>query len=310
MDFLQRVSSVPAAGETVASGMGYELVPGGKGAVVSRALASFGADCVLSARIGDDANGRMLKDRLSEDGVDTRFLLTTPDMKTALTSIFAEENGARRAVTYRGAAIRLCAADVELAFNSYPDAVFLKLDVPESAISAAAHFARSQKVPLFVDGDCPMPRMPLSELGAVEVFTLDETEIKEYTGIGAGSAESCLRAAIRLCSMVTAKYIVIKLGARGAFVYDGKYYHVIASHDVDTVDNSGAGDVFFAALAYYYMQNRDILFAVRAANVAGALTVAREGAYLAVPTRAELSEFVRSRGIRLSDGAGERNKPQ
>ena len=103
--------------------------------------------------------------------------------------------------------------------------------------------------------------------------------------------ENCLKAAIRLAGMVETKYVVLKLGGRGSFVYDGKYYHLVPAHKVQAVDTTAAGDVFTAALSYAYLQKGDILEAARFATYAAAVSVTREGAVPSVPTLQQVKDF-------------------
>ena len=106
-------------------------------------------------------------------------------------------------------------------------------------------------------------------------------------------SDNCLRAAFELSKMVTAKYYVIKLGSRGAFIYDGKYSRVVPAYTVRSVDTTAAGDVFTSALTLEYLRNgRDIYAACKYANAAGAITVTRMGASSSIPTEAEVREFM------------------
>lgn len=293
MDFVQRMRRVPNAGETVveSADYGYGYVPGGKGANSAVAFARMGDDCVFCTRLGMDANGDRLLSVYQKEGIDTRFAVRDKEAATGLASILVEESGANRIIVYPGANERLNAEDVEEAFTCYPDAVYLQFEIPDEPVLAAAKFAAEKDIPLFVDAGPARADYPLEKLGKVEIFSPNETETRIFTGIDPSNAENCLRAAIKLSSMVKAKYIVIKLGGRGAFLYDGKYYHIIPSISVPVADTTAAGDTFTAALIHFYLDGVPMEEAVYLANCAAAIGVSRAGAYTSIPTLKEVLAF-------------------
>ena len=132
------------------------------------------------------------------------------------------------------------------------------------------------------------------------MFSPNETETYEYTGIMPAGADSALRAALALRRRVNAKYIVIKQGNRGAFVYDGKHYSMVPAYRADkVVDTTAAGDAFTAALTIEYLKTGDIMKAVKFGAAAGAVTVSRAGAALSVPSEDEVREFLEKRNVFL-----------
>ena len=95
---------------------------------------------------------------------------------------------------------------------------------------------------------------------------------------------------------VKCRYIVIKQGARGAFVYDGKHYSIVPAYRPDkVVDSTAAGDAFTAALTLEYLRSGNITLAAKYGAAAGAITVSKEGAATSVPTAEELSDFISKR---------------
>jgi len=291
MDFVQRMAKIPEAGQTVVTDSNYSYIPGGKGANSAVTFARLGADTVFCARVGRDQNGAALRKIYEKEGIDTRFLIEDPESATGLASIIVEEDGMNRIVVYPGANSNVSENEIEEAFTTYPDAVYMQFEIPFDAVEIAANYAFEQNVPLFVDAGPVSDAVSLEKLKKVEILSPNETECEALTGIYPDSIENCLKACIRLCSMVEIKYVVLKLGRRGAFVYDGKYYHIVASYKVDSVDSTAAGDIFTAALTYAYLKKGDILEATRFANLAAALSVTREGAYYSIPTLAEVKEF-------------------
>lgn len=291
LDFVQRMRRLPNAGETVIESAGYSYVPGGKGANSAVAFARMGNDCVFCARLGADNNGTRLRAVYEKEGIDTRFIARDRTAPTGLASILVEEDGANRIIVYPGANEKLTPSDVEEAFTCYPDAVYLQFEIPDKAVFAAARFAQEKKIPLFVDAGPARVDFPLAELGHMEIFSPNETEARIFTGIEPSGGEGCLRAAIKLSTMVDARYIVIKLGGRGAYIYDGKYYHVVPTIPVPVVDTTAAGDTFTAALTHFYMEGYDIERATYLANCAASIGVSREGAYTSIPTLKEVLAF-------------------
>ena len=127
----------------------------------------------------------------------------------------------------------------------------------------------------------------------LEVFSPNETETEAYTGILPQGTDSALRAALALYKRVKAKYVVIKQGDRGAFVYDGKHFFVIPSIRIGKpVDTTAAGDAFTAALTLEYLNSGNIRNAVKFGVAAGAITVTRRGAASSVPTDDEVRALI------------------
>ena len=103
--------------------------------------------------------------------------------------------------------------------------------------------------------------------------------------------------AVHICAEAQAKYsahLVIKLGSRGAFIYDGKHYDMIPAFRADkVVDTTAAGDAFTAAMTLRDLENGgNIKDAVRYGAAAGALAVSKKGAGESVPTREEVLAFL------------------
>ncbi len=296
IDFVQRMNRLPYSGETVIEHEAdYAYVPGGKGANSAIAFARFGADCVFSCRLGNDANGRRLISMYDREGIDTRYIKRDDSRSTGLASILVESSGKNRIVVYPGANDALSSSDIEDSFMCYPDALYLQLEIPDEAVIEAAKRASSVGIPIFVDAGPARTDYPLRELGRIEIFSPNESETRIFTGISPTGEESALRAAIKLSSMVNAKYIVIKWGEHGAFIFDGREYYIIPAEEVTAVDTTAAGDIFSAVMTYVYMQTGNIVSAVKYANVAAAISVTRPGASSSIPTRAEVMAYIKNK---------------
>ena len=299
MDFVMRVGKLPEGGQTVVETRGYDYVPGGKGANAALTLARLGADSIFCTRLGNDSNGQKLKALYSENGIDTRFIITDRSAPTGLASIIVEETGENRIVVYPGANSELSGVDVEDAMTCLPDAVFVQFEIPEDAVVAATKFAQKKNIPVFVDAGPAYRGYPLDRLGRLEVLSPNESETYALTGILPNNVTNCLRAATVLMQKVETKYVVIKLGGRGAYIHDGKYSQLISAYECDVVDTTAAGDAFTAALTYEYLRSGDITRAVKYANVVGALVVSKAGASSSLPSEEQVRRFIAENGIDL-----------
>ena len=293
IDFVASVDSVPVAGETKISDGSYAFVPGGKGANAAVAASRLGADVIFCAKIGNDAYGKLLKKTYIDEGIDTRFLLTDKEASTGLASIFVEKDGSNRITVFPGANRALTADDVEEAFTTYPDALLIQFEIPIDTVYASIKFANRANVPAFVDAGPISPDIDITALGKMEIFSPNETEAFELTGIRPLNAESYIRICLELYSKLDVKYIVLKLGGKGCYLYDGHLGEAFPSYHVCAIDTTAAGDAFTAALTYEYLCSGDIRSACKYANAVGALTVTKSGALPSLPTENEVIDFIR-----------------
>jgi ribokinase len=289
MEIVQDMPRIPGKGETVVvrdGGVRYHH--GGMAVESSVAFSRLGMDVILCARAGDDSFAKRLRGACRDIGIDTRFIAEDYSRPTGIASVMADSDGSRRTVLYPGASAALCAEDVEEAFTSYPDGVFTHLEAPEEAVLAASKYAVRNGLPLFIDAASPSD-FPLEKLAGAEMLLANEREAEMLCGIRPETVDTCLKAAVALSKRIKTHSIVLKLGARGAFCYDGKYYNVIPAYKVKAV-RSGAGSAFSAAVSSAYLQNGNILAAVKFGCLAGAITISKPQSALP-PTLGEIRRF-------------------
>lgn len=299
MDLSMNMYRIPAAGETLIDDGGVAYIPGGKGGNAAVALSRLGADCVFSTKVGADLHGQKLYQFYKDTGIDTSYIKVDRDNPTGLAVVMKESDGNNRIVVYPGANSHLSVDNISEAFACAPDALYIGFEIPFSIALAAARIAESRGIPIFVDAAPASREHSLENLPMVEVFSPNETETEIYTGILPQGADSALRAALALYKRVKAKYIVIKQGDRGAFVYDGKHFFVVPAMRIGkAIDTTAAGDAFTAALAVEYMNNgADIKAAVKYGVAAGAITVTRKGASSSIPTEDEVRALMLKEGL-------------
>ena len=296
MDLSLNVYRVPMAGETVADDGGVAYTPGGKGANAAIAFSRLGAKTVFAGRLGADAHGQQLYNFYKESGLDTSYIKVDRDAPTGFAVVIKEANGQNRIISYPGANANISVDSMVESFSCMPDALFLGFEIGFPAALSAAKIAASRNIPIFIDAAPANREFALENLPFVEIFSPNEAETFEYTGIKPEGADSSLRAALALWRRVRCRYVVIKQGARGACLYDGKKFDMIPAERVERVaDTTAAGDTFTAAMTLEYLRYGDIKRAMRYGSAAAAIAISRNGASSSVPTANEVEHFMRYR---------------
>ena len=297
MDFSMNLSKIPELGETLIDDGGVAYTPGGKGANAAIAFTKLGADCTFATKLGADLHGQKLYKYYTDMGIDTKYIRVDHDHPTGLAIVMREGDVGNRIVVYPGANAYMTTDGVISAFECNPDAVYLGFEIPFSTALSAAKIAAAKDIPVFIDAAPASKEHDLDNLPPIEIFSPNETETFEYTGIMPTTMEASLRAAFALSRRVKAKYIVIKQGARGAFCYDGVRYNTYPAIRSDkVVDTTAAGDTFTSALTLEYVRNGgDIEAAIRYANAAASIAVSRYGASSSVPTGEEVYQLLASK---------------
>ncbi len=294
MDLVISLDRNPEAGETV-MGDTYSYIPGGKGANQAVAAARIGADVTFCGRVGNDANGSILIDNLNKNSIDTSFIKRDDTSPTGLAVIPVDKNGQNRIIVLPGANSCVLKEDVNDAFkdNQY-DIVLLQLEVPLEIVYYTYNIAALKGIPVILDCG-PAMEIDLSRFTGIKVISPNETEAYALTGVKIHNDETAVRAAQILYNSSKAEYVVIKLGGKGALLYDGKNHELIPAYkNINVVDTTAAGDSFTAALAVKLIETGDIKESIKYANGVGAICVSRKGAQPSLPYAHEVNEFLKS----------------
>lgn len=290
-DLVIRVPRIPRPGETVLGGA-FSTAAGGKGANQAVAAARAGGRVAFVARIGDDQFGRESLEGLGRDGIDTRFVLTTPGAASGIALITVDERGENSISVASGANALLSAADVGRAAEAFAaaDIVLLQLESPLETVEAAAREAKRRGVPVILN---PAPARELGDalLAGVSVLTPNEHEAGLLTGIPVRDERSARDAARRLRERGPGT-VIVTLGERGVLALAAGFEASLPAFKVKPVDTTAAGDVFNGALAVALAEKLPLPDAVRFAQAAAAISVTRPGAQPSAPTRAEIEALL------------------
>jgi ribokinase len=295
MDLVLRAKRVPTPGESLL-GETYDYIPGGKGGNQAVAAARLGEIVTFCGCVGKDAHGELLAASLRDEGINTDHLLATEAAPSGLAVVILESTGQNRIIVYGGANLLISEDQVKTAFRGGRyDGILLNLEIPEAVVEATIAEAGRHGLPVILDAG-PAKSVDLTKLRGLEIITPNETETEALTGIDCGSWEEAENAARLLRRETKARYVVIKMGARGALLAGREGVHRFPAFRVDPLDTTAAGDAFTSALTVEYLERRNIAAAMRVALAAGAIAVTRFGAQPSLPTRREVEEFLAASG--------------
>ncbi|MFF3578227.1 ribokinase [Streptomyces mirabilis] len=285
-DLVIGVERRPAAGETV---LGSDLVvhPGGKGANQAVAAGRLGARTALLARVGDDAHGRLLLDSQRAAGVDTAGVLVG-GAPTGVALITVDPSGDNSIVVSPGANGRLTPEDVRSAGNllAASRVVSAQLEIPlETVVEVVRNLAPGSR---FVLNPSPPRALPAEVLAACDPLIVNEHEARVIVGTDLGDSPEDWASALLALGP---RSVVITLGARGALVASAEGGARVPSVKVETVDTTGAGDAFTAALAWRLGLDEPLAEAAAYAARVGAAAVTRAGAQESFPTAEEVASL-------------------
>ncbi len=297
METTVTVARFPDKAETLKDEGGISYAPGRGGANAAIALAKLGATSVFATRLGLDLYGQKLYNYYKESGIDTSFVKVDRDFSTGLSLSVREADGSVRRVDFPGANEHLTTDAISEAIATSPDAVFVNFESGFALAAKTAKIAAARRVPVFIDASPANANLALESLPEIEVFTLTDADVKRYTGITMSTSQDAMRAAFAMRRKVTAKYIVINQGARGAMIYDGKRCEVVSPQYFEKpVDLRAADEAFSASLASEYFASGNIKEATKFALFARGVTASRHGASTSLPTREELAGLMSEQG--------------
>lgn len=293
LDFSIPAARIPAKGENVVA-ESFELIPGGKGANQAVAAARLGAEVALIGCLGADSYGRVLRKRLSHEGVNVRWVETTEEAATGTAFVLvAQADADNRIVSVLGANLHCTPQHIEQAHRAFERCDFFvtSLGVPEETVNRAMQVAADCGVPALLD-PAPLAKKPPQLWTGANVVTPNQTEAGRMVNVALTDTASALTAARKMASRGIER-VALTLGAKGCLLLDEDGPRLLPGFSVQAVDPTGAGDAFAAALAVRLAEEASLDEAATFACAAGALACTVRGAQPSLPTRDKVEALLK-----------------
>jgi ribokinase len=289
---MARTPHLPVPGETV-KGSIFKMGPGGKGFNQGVAAHKAGARVTMITKLGKDNFADVALDVMKELNMDTSRVFITEEVETGVALINVDETTSQNEiVVILGACNTISGEEVESITDVVKESEYLltQLETNLSAIEKVIDIADQNGVKVILN---TAPVQPVSDevLSKVYLITPNEVEAEILTGICIDSEENAKKAAEWFFAKGV-KNVLITLGQRGVFIATKERQAIIPAYKVNAIDTTGAGDAFNGGLVAALAEGKDIWEAAKFANALAAVAVQRLGTTPAMPTRAEIDEFI------------------
>ena len=252
---------------------------GGPVATAFAALGRWGARTAVISVIGDDEDGRFVREQLEADGVDTSLLRVKKGTGTARAFILVDvSRGGRTVVLDVTNTPEMKARDIRI--KDLPPCRVFHTDGrdAEACVKAMRHY---RKTGAKVCIDAGSMRRHMDEMiEAATHFVASHEFIPQYFGEGVSPEEACRRVL-----EMGPEAAVVTLGSGGCLGVTGEGAFRISGYRKKDfiVDTNGAGDVFHGGYIYGLLQGWDDRECAEYANAAAFLKCSKPGGRAGIP---------------------------
>lgn len=284
-DTVIRVREFPALGgkeKLLAS----SLQAGGQVATALVTCQRLGLSARYIGKVGDDYPGRFQLASLKREGIDVRYTRTARHTPNQIGVIIVDQKTGERTVFWDRDP-KLAVTPEELSPRAICTARLLHLDGCDvEACCEAARWAKSSGIPVVADLDTVYKKVE-------KLFPLIDYLIASANFLPALTGDDD---PFRVLEYMSREFHIpapgMTLGRDGALLYaDGRYYYS-PGFVVETVDTTGAGDVFHGAFIYGLLAGWDMVRVLDFSNAMAGLNCTQLGARGGISTRAAAEKLM------------------
>jgi Sugar kinases, ribokinase family len=262
--------------------LGVQYVPGGSAANTLTGTSIFGMPSGFIGKVGNDELGSLFKTGQERNGIKP-ILLTGKAASGRATVFITAPNAERTFATYLGAAIELTADDLKPEYFDGYDYFHIEgyLVQNQDLVRRAVEIAKQKGMIISLD----MASYNVVESNDaflhdivenyVDIVFANETEAKAFTKM---EPRQALDEIAKMCSIA-----IVKLGPDGSMVKSGTQYYKIDAWPANTIDATGAGDIYAAGFLFAHSYGMDIKTCGEVGSIISAKVVEVIGPKVDVP---------------------------
>lgn len=246
---------------------------GGPACTAASLLSMWGVFTYFSGVVGNDYVGKKIINELHDIRVNTKYLEVNKNISTKESVVIVNKSSSTRTILSQDLDVNLSKK-----LNTFVDLILMDGQEYDKSIELINNNLSAIKI---IDaGRCTDKIVSLCKM--VDYVICSISFIEEYTGIKLdlndySTLESIYEKARDF------KNLIITLEDKGALYKDDKI-RIVPTINVNTIDTTGAGDVFHGAFSYFIMHGFDIKECITLSNIAASLSTTKIGGKNSIPS--------------------------
>ncbi|MBI4085487.1 MAG: carbohydrate kinase family protein [Candidatus Liptonbacteria bacterium] len=298
-------------GEKLAVKRAYFTV-GGNAVNASVTFARNGLRTACVAKVGDDFLGKEIKERLKNEGVENKFIVSAKNQRTSYSTLLLE-NGERTILEYRAVANSFSLKDIDM---KKVRAKWWYISLPGEShkmFGNIADFGRRNKIAIAFNPSGYHikngKKEILANISKLSFMVLNEEEAALLTGISFKNEKAVFKKLDRL----TPGILAVTDGKNGVTVSDGRLiYRAGVFKEKKLIDRTGAGDAFGSGFVAGLINKGanpqniasvkpdDVCYAIRLATANATSVVEKIGATEGVIRKKEFEKNGRWKSLKIT----------
>lgn len=243
-------------GETMKA-LGYAMAAGGSTANTMSGAAKLGVTTAYIGKVGRDERGRFFENEMRKTNV--KPMMLTTDTPTGCAETFISKDGERTFATYLGAALELCADDIQPEMLDGWDILYVEgyLISNRELLDKILPMAKAKGMTIALDmasyNIVRENREYMQQIAKdyLDILFANEDEAKTFTLIE--DPVEALHQMASLCDIA-----IVKVGAKGSYVQHGDQVCKIEPISAKVIDTTGAGDLWASGFMAGLVQGKSL----------------------------------------------------
>lgn len=238
----------------------------------------------IVSRIGKDFYGKEIINVLQGVGVDTSCIYVDEEIKTPISCIITNTSNGSRTILNCPGILR----DVDFSYpQEEPKVVLVDGHELQGSIKALEKYPNA--VSIIDAGSCKEETKKLAKM--VNYLICSEDFAYQYTGIRVDIKDyKTYELTFEKLKELNKKNIVVTLGERGLIYQENDVIRLLPAYTANTIDTTGAGDIFHGAFAYCIAKNYCLLDALKISSATSSISVETLGGQASIPTKEKVNE--------------------
>lgn len=262
--------------------MGVQYVAGGSSANTITGTAVLGMPSTFIGKVGDDELGSLFQSDQARNGIKSTLFKGNAASGRAMVFITAP-NAERTFAVYLGAAIELVPEDLTLEYFRGHDYFHIEgyLVQNQDLVRRAVELAKEAGLVISID----MASYNVVESNDaflhdiienyVDIVFANEMEAEAFTKM---QPREALDEIAKICDIA-----IVKIGKDGSMVKSGDEYHYIEAWPADTIDATGAGDMYAAGFLFAHAHGLSLKMCGDVGSIVAAKVVEVIGPKIDIP---------------------------